>query len=302
MADVAASVQARLLKGAHQRGENFNVTLARYAAERFLARLGRSSVADRYILKGASMLTVWTREPYRGTEDIDLLASGAPDAASIHALVTEVCALSDAEDGLVFDLGNLRVEPIRATDAPAGQRATFTALLKKARIRVQVDFGIGGAVEPAAQLVEYPALLAGTSPARLLGYPREATIAEKFHAMLTLGRSNSRMKDFHDLWALSGLFGFDGEVLQRACGACFARRGTPWSTELPLALAPAFYDDDELRVRWARYLVRRTFRAPPPTDFPEIGKRLLTFLGPIRASILVGETFALHWPPGGPWQ
>lgn len=302
MADLAASVQARLLKGAHQRGENFNTTLARYAAERFLARLGRSSLADRCILKGASMLTVWTREPYRGTEDIDLLALGASDTESIRALVTEVCALPDAEDGLIFNLESLRVEPLRGTDGPAGQRATFTALLKKARIKVQVDFGVGDAVEPAAQLVEYPALLAGTSPARLLGYPREATVAEKFHAMLMLGRSNSRMKDFHDLWALSGLFEFDGAVLQRACDACFARRATPWLDEIPVALAPAFYDNDEVRARWARYLVRRTFRTPPPTNFPDVGERLVTFLDPVRASIVAGEAFTRFWPAGGPWQ
>ena len=42
---------------------------------------------------------------------------------------------------------------------------------------------------------------------------REAVIAEKFEAMVKLGRANSRMKDFYDLWLLSRAYEFDGDAL-----------------------------------------------------------------------------------------
>lgn len=44
------------------------------------------------------------------------------------------------------------------------------------------------------------------------------------------------MKDFHDVWALTGAFASDGATLQRAVAACFERRGTPWSGEAPRVL------------------------------------------------------------------
>ena len=75
-ANPAASVKARLLALAG--GEDFQRTLTRYAAERLLFRLGTSAVRERFALKGASLLTVWMPDPYRGTKDVDLLASGDP--------------------------------------------------------------------------------------------------------------------------------------------------------------------------------------------------------------------------------
>ena len=74
--DVAASVRMRLLNLAKARGEGFEFTLTRFAAERLLFRLGTSGARDRCILKGASLLSVWLSDPYRATRDVDVLASG----------------------------------------------------------------------------------------------------------------------------------------------------------------------------------------------------------------------------------
>ncbi|MBI1383235.1 MAG: hypothetical protein GC161_19410 [Planctomycetaceae bacterium] len=83
--DLTASVRARLLNQAHQSGEEFERTLVRFAAERFLYRLGASSARDRCLLKGASLLAVWLPDPYRVTRDIDLLGPGGLDAAALRA-------------------------------------------------------------------------------------------------------------------------------------------------------------------------------------------------------------------------
>jgi hypothetical protein len=69
--NVAASVRARLLEGAKARGEEFALTLQRYAAERFLYRLGHSMFADRFVLKGAMLFSLW-QDMYRATKDVDL--------------------------------------------------------------------------------------------------------------------------------------------------------------------------------------------------------------------------------------
>ena len=96
-----ASVHARL-RQLSPRGEDLNRILQRYAAERFLFRLGASPVADRFILKGASLFLVWNGDVYRGTQDIDLLAEGANTQDAIRRAL-DIFARSLPEDGVVFD-------------------------------------------------------------------------------------------------------------------------------------------------------------------------------------------------------
>lgn len=300
--DVAASVRARLLNQAKHSGEEFERTLARFAAERLLYRLGASTARERCLLKGASLLAVWLPDPYRATRDVDVLASGATDDEAIQALVAEVCAVHCPEDGLSFDLSELVVETIRPEEEYSGKRARFRAFLGKARIAVQLDVGVGDAVAVEPEVVTYPTMLPALPAPVLRAYPRELTIAEKFETMVKLGTRNSRMKDFHDVWALAGAFPFDSATLQRAVVACFERRGTIWTEEAPQVLAQAFYQAAEIATRWRNYLAAGAVLVAPPAQFDVIGERIIRFLGPVRERILAPNAVAGVWPPGGPWS
>jgi len=215
--------------------------------------------------------------------------------------VETICAVECPEDALRFDLSELVLETIRPEDEYSGTRARFRAFLGKARIVVQLDLGVGDALGVPAEEIVYPTLLDTLPAPRLRAYPREVTVAEKFEAMVKLETRNSRMKDFHDIWALSGQFGFAGPVLQKAIAACFERRGTPWTEEMPRALTPAFYQMPDLATRWRSYMAAGATLVAPPTRFEAIGERLIEFLGPVRSSIVAGETFASVWSAGGPW-
>ncbi len=57
--NVAALVHQRLLNRARAEGRPFNELLQYFALERFLYRLGCSPYLDRFVLKGALVLTVW---------------------------------------------------------------------------------------------------------------------------------------------------------------------------------------------------------------------------------------------------
>jgi hypothetical protein len=300
--DVAASVRARLLNQAKARGEEFERTLARFAGERLLFRLGASAARDRCILKGASLLAVWMPDPYRATRDVDVLASGPTDDDAIRSLIVEICSVPCPEDGLRFDLSDLAVEAIRAEEEYSGKRARFRAYLGRARIAVQLDLGVGDAIAIAPEEISYPTMLPSLPAPRLRAYPREQTVAEKFETMVKLDTQNSRMKDFHDVWALAGAFEFDGAALQRAVAACFERRRTPWTEEAPRALTTAFYHLPELTTRWRNYLAAGAVLIPPPARFGDIGERITSFLGPLRDSIVATAPFVEAWPPGGPWQ
>lgn len=299
--DVAASVRARLLKQAKEGGEEFERTLARFAAERLLFRLGKSAMRDRCILKGACLLAVWLTDPYRATRDVDVLLRGPADDAAIRSVVEEICAVECQEDGLRFDLSGLIVETIRPDEEYSGKRARFRAYLGGARIAVQLDFGVGDAMTMPAVEISYPTMLDSLASPRLNAYPREATIAEKFEAMVKLDTRNSRMKDFHDVWALAEGLEFGGAELKKAVEACFERRETRWTDQLPGMLTPAFYRMPELEARWRHYLAGGTVLVRPPAQFEAIGERIIQFLGPVRESVMAGDEFTALWSAGGPW-
>ena len=77
--NVAASVRARLLNVAKAQGVDFNQVLVRFALERILYRMTRSKHADRFLLKGALLFTLWYDMPHRATRDADLLGFGVID-------------------------------------------------------------------------------------------------------------------------------------------------------------------------------------------------------------------------------
>lgn len=88
-------------------------------------------------------------------------------------------------------------------------------------------------------------------------------------------------------------------LLNDPIGACFERRATPWTAEVPRALTAAFYQTTELEARWGHYLAAGAVLVPPPTRLDLVGERIVQFLVPVRSSILAGESFDGMWTAGG---
>lgn len=297
---LAHSVQVRLVAHAKTLGIDPNVVLVRYACERLLYRLSRSPDNERFVLKGALLLLVWLGETIRPTRDADLLGFGEIDSESLRRVFDGVCALPVEPDGLEFDSASMRVGPIRIEDAYGGQRVELTARLGKARLRVQVDIGIGDAIVPEPQWIEYPSLLDLPRP-RLRAYRPETAIAEKLHSMVVLGGANSRMRDFFDVHALASRQSFDGAVLAAAIAATFARRQTDAPRELPMALTREFASIPGKPAQWAGF-TRRLLGETPPPELPTVIDAIATFAGPVLLAVGGGEHFTGTWLPGGPWR
>ena len=217
--NIGASVRARLQNLSRESGQSFELILTCYALERLLYRLSTSAYAEAFVLKGAMLLTSWFEDPHRATRDLDLLGFGDPSPEAMIAAFREVLA-ADVADGVEFDLDGLRVDQIREELEYGGLRLRTTASISGTRIAVTVDVGFGDALEPGAEVIDYPSMLDLPTP-RLRVYARETVVAEKFQAMVALGRANSRMKDFYDVWLLSQSFPFDDDRLARAIAATF---------------------------------------------------------------------------------
>jgi hypothetical protein len=272
--NVGASVRARLLNLAKERNQTFDLLLTRYVLERLLSRLSQSKHRDRFVLKGAILMTTWLDDRHRPTRDLDLLGFGDPDPEAMIAIFREVCAIM-ADDAVVFDTECVTVDPIRDGQEYGGLRLETTATVDGARVRVVIDIGFGDVVVPGVEEMELPVLLDQPAP-RLRAYPRETVIAEKFQAMVVLGRANSRMKDFHDIWVLKHSFAFKGDVLARAIAATFARRKTEVPAERPDALSRAFAEDPLKQRQWQAFL--QDLAMKPPGSFADVLDELDDFL------------------------
>lgn len=255
------SVQVRLARHAKAVGVDPNLVLTRYAVERFLFRLSRSPYAEQFVLKGALLLLVWLGEALRPTRDADLLGFGDLSDVALVKIFRDVCGVQVEADGMTYLSDSVRVEPIRAEDDYGGQRVMVQAQMGAARLSVQVDIGIGDAVTPAPEWLEYPSLLDLPRP-RLRVYPRETVIAEKLHAMEYLGLRNSRMKDYFDVYALLREGKIDLTRLAAAIAATFARRRTALPEGTPQGLSDAFAGDAAKQAQWRQFLSRNRLDAP----------------------------------------
>lgn len=298
--NVPASVRQRLLNLARQRGEDFNFLLTLYGLERLLYRLGQSPHRTGFVLKGAMLLRAWSVNAHRPTRDMDLLGRGARSRARLEGIFADLWELPVEDDGLELEPGSVRSEEIREAQEYGGVRVTMTACLGTARIPLQVDIGFGDAVTPGPAEVTYPTMLGGSAPV-LPAYPPETVVAEKLQAVAALGFTNTRMKDFYDLWILSRGLPFSGQTLSRAIAATFARRGTAIPDNDPEGLTPRFYEDDDKQRQWNAFLGKTGLAAQTPA-FPIAAGLLRAFLLPPLHALRASEPFTQVWKTGGPWN
>jgi len=263
--DLAASVRARLLNIAKSEGSNFNQLLVRYALERFLYRLSQSAHADRFLLKGALLFTLWYDMPHRPTRDADLLGFGASDLQSIGQTFRDIASIA-VDDGITFDPESITAEDIRKEAGYAGARVVITGELAKARCKTQIDIGFGDAVTPGPVQSEYPVLLKDFPAPRLRTYPVYTVISEKLHAIALLGMTNSRIKDYLDLSVMLDRESLNMNTLAQAISATFTRRGMAVPTEVPLGLSDEFAADPSRQALWAAFVRKNDLAMIPLAD------------------------------------
>jgi hypothetical protein len=295
--NIPASVRQRLLNKAREDNRSFEEIVKLYAMERFLYRLSNSKHRTGLILKGALMLRVWLETINRPTMDIDALGKMSNDAATLEKCIKEIYLVTVEPDGLVFDPESIVSDDISKGTAYIGRRIRFIGHLENMRIPMQMDIGFGDSIFPAPLEVTIPSMLGFPSPI-VIGYTKESSIAEKFHAMVEMGELNSRMKDFYDIWLLSMFFDFNGEVMANAVLSTFGKRSTPVDQEIS-AFTETFAA--EKQIQWNAFR-KKLNSGNIPDSFYDVVKPVKAFLMPIIRSLAVNKNAPLKWIAPGPWK
>lgn len=290
MADIAASVLAKLKNKAKATGISYQQCLQLFFQEEFLRRLAGSKYAENFVLKGGLFIYTLTNFESRATVDVDFLMRGLNnDLARMDEIIAEILAVPTGNDFVTFKA--TKTEPIAVQRKYHGISTQITGYIKNVRVPFNVDIGVGDVIVPNAERRNIQTQLDGYEKPEILTYSLESTIAEKFDAILQRFELTGRMKDFYDIYYLSRTFDFDGLKLQTAIQETLQNRGTAYekdSFDRILALA----DDATMQTKW-RYFLRTL--GNPEIDFQAVIAGLQLFLEPVWKAILDEDEFCSKW-------
>ena len=293
MADIAASVLAKLKNKAKSSGIGYQQCLQLFFQEEFLRRLAGSKYAENFVLKGGLFIYTLTNFESRATVDVDFLMRGLNnDLARMDEIIAEILSVDTGNDFVTFKA--TKTEPIAVQRKYHGISTQITGYIKNVRVPFNVDIGVGDVIIPHAQRRNIQTQLEGYEKPEILTYSLESTIAEKFDAILQRFELTGRMKDFYDIYYLSRTFNFDGLKLQTAIQETLQNRGTAYkkdSFERILALA----DDPDMQTKW-RYFLKTL--GNPEISFQSVMAGIDAFLAPIWDAILEEDEFCSKWDSG----
>lgn len=136
MADIAASVLARLKNKATESGRSYQLCLQLFCQEEFLRRLGKSQYAENLVLKGGLFLYSLTGFDSRVTVDVDFLLRHVPNTSEqLKSLLEEIIPVPTGNDFVTFEIKD--VAPIAVAKKYAGISASVIAHIKKHQNTVQ---------------------------------------------------------------------------------------------------------------------------------------------------------------------
>lgn len=220
-----ASLKGKIRAMAKKGGLKPQELLQMYLFEHLLLRLEKSPYADKFILKGGLLVSSMTGVMQRTTMDMDTTVVGMDmDESTVTAVVREIC-LIDANDEMnyIFE----RVEPIREIDEYANWRAHLRVRYGKLDAPIKIDITTGDRIVPGQTVYAYPLMFDG-GWVRVLSYPIETVLAEKFETVVSRGVANTRGRDFYDIHALlrTKRDVINGETLAMAVAATAEKRGS----------------------------------------------------------------------------
>ena len=290
MADMAASVLARLRNKAKESGRSYHLCLQLFCQEEFLRRLAKSEYAEKLVLKGGLFLYSITDFDSRVTTDVDFLLRQAPNTPEqLKNILEEIISVQTGNDFVMFEIR--AVAPITAAKKYTGISASIVARIKNTRTPFGIDFGVGDIIVPKSEKREIPTQLDDFVAPMVNTYSIETTVAEKTDAILSLMEFSSRMKDYYDIYYLANKFDFEGEVLAEALKKTFANRERCFTNE-QFERVMGFADDMDMQKKWKAFIRKADAKTD---DYSEVLKTIETFLIKPLTAAMEDKSFKAQW-------
>lgn len=290
MADVAASVLARLKNKANESGRSYQLCLQLFCQEEFLRRLEKSKYAENLVLKGGLFIYSLTDFDSRVTVDVDFLLRQMPNTPEqLKTVLEEIINTPTGNDFITFEIKD--VAPIAVVKKYAGIGASVFARIKNTRTPFSIDFGVGDVIVPKQEKRKIPTQLDDFASPTVNTYSLETTIAEKLDAILDLMEFSSRMKDYYDIYYLANKFDFDGGTLTKALKKTFENRGHSFTVE-QFEQVLTFGNDDTMQKKWKAFCKKIDTKTD---DYSTVLKMIKAFLTEPFKAVAAEKEFAKKW-------
>lgn len=252
------SLQARINNYSNKTGVHQNILLKAFFFDSFLKRLAASKYSDNFVFKGGFYLSSNLGIDLRSTMDIDfLLRKISFTRENIINIFDEIASI-DIDDGINFEINN--VGEIRLEDEYGGFNITLLGRLENIRETVDIDVATGDPITPNAISYQYRCLF-DEEVLDFKAYTFETVLAEKLQTILVRGVTNSRCKDFYDLYIIQQLRweAIDIKTLKEAFANTCRYRNTFFSQEEAIKIISKINDDSQMEIRWNSYRKRNKF-------------------------------------------
>ena len=297
MADIAASVLARMKNKAKESGRSYQLCLQLFCQEEFLRRLEKSQYAENLVLKGGLFIYSVTNFDSRVTVDVDFLLRNLPNTPEqLQTVIETIISTPTNNDFVNFEIKD--IAPIAVAKKYADIGVSLVARIKNTKTPFSIDFGVGDVIVPKQEKRRIPTQLDDFTAPTVNTYSLETTIAEKIDAILSLMEFSSRMKDYYDIYYLANKFDFDGKMLTEALSKTFTNREHNFTAE-QFEQVMGFDDNVAMQKKWKAFVRKIDTK----TDhYSIVLKTIKAFLTNPFTAAVIDKEFTKKWSAtNGEW-
>ena len=228
------------------------VLLRLFFMENFLKRISFSRYKDNFILKGGMLVSQELGINSRVTKDIDTtLKFYKLDKKSINEIFLELIDLK-IDDGITYSIND--IENIMDEHKYPGIRVSLVGSINNTIQPFQIDISTNDSITPKEITYEYN-LLFDDIKINILSYNIETLLAEKIETILDRNITNTRMRDFYDVYMIYKLkyTSIDFKILRKAFEATMKNRNTLYIITKANELIDLIKDENYLFNNWNNY-------------------------------------------------
>jgi len=228
------------------------IILRNFMLERFLERVSVSRYKGNFILKGGMLIAAMVGIDTRTTMDMDATIKGQTlTEPQITEIIKNVISVP-LDDNVSFSFRG--IEEIREEADYPGYRVSIEAVLDKTRQTMHID------ITPSE--IEYNfRLMFEDRSISILAYNLETVLAEKFETIIARGLTNTRMRDFYDIYVLTSTQKIDAGIFRAALEKTAAKRKTADQIAEAGAIIERIAASRELSGLWSRYQKKYSYAA-----------------------------------------
>ena len=249
-------LHAMIHRVSQETGIVYNSVFAYYFMEDILLRIYKSNYKENFIFKGGFLLSNIVGISSRATVDMDFqLENEQLSESNIKHVFDKILKETVSDVDYTID----SIKPIKEADFYGGFRVMLLAKLDNLRQHVPIDIATGDIVTPHPINYEYRSIF-DNEMISIKAYSIETTLAEKLETIYSRGFTNSRIKDYFDLYLIWKMKSeeIDNTTLQTALTRTFSYRDTEYDL-IKIENLLSQLDNPIFIERWEAYRKKNNF-------------------------------------------